>query len=162
MPGDRPRVYWDTSCFIAYLQGEQAWLPTLRTLLEDANIHGAIEIITSVLSVTEVAFGAMERVNRALDPEEESRLDRFWSNSAGITLVEYNERVALFARDIRREDMVRGWTGYKTPDIIHMATARFVGATEMHTTDKKLHRYSAVLGFTVRHPFTPQTRLPGV
>ena len=162
MPGSRPRIYWDANCFIAYTQGEATWLPVLRALLEDANIHGSIEIVTSVLSVTEVAFGAMERVSRVLNPEEEARLDRFWSNSAGIKIIEYNERVARYAREIRREDLARGWKGYRTPDIIHLATARYINAVEIQTTDSKLHRYSSVLGIPVRYPFTSKVRLPGM
>jgi predicted nucleic acid-binding protein len=160
MTGSRPRIYWDASCFLDYVQSNPQWIATLRTLLDEANVHGSIEIVTSVLSVTEVAFTAMERADRALSAAEESRLDRFWSASPGITLVEFNERVGRFARAIRREDMVRRWKGYRTPDIIHLATAQYAGVTEMHTTDALLHRYGPIVGFPVRYPATPQQRSP--
>ena len=160
MTGSRPRIYWDANCFLSYLNQDPRWLPTLEILLEDANIHGAIEIVTSVLSLAEVAFGAMERLNRALDPREEARIDSLWT-SPGIALVEVNERVARIAREIKRDDMVRGRAGRRTADIMHVASARFMRVQAMHTTETKLHGYSNLYGFPVRDPYTPKMKLPG-
>ncbi|HEX3721959.1 MAG TPA: hypothetical protein VHV31_04165, partial [Nitrolancea sp.] len=108
------------------------------------------------LSKTEVAFTAMEQLHRATTAEEEARIDKIWSANLGLKIVEYNDLVALIARDIRRDDMNRGWSGYRAPDIIHLATARFMQVDEMHTLDVGLHRYSNVLGFPVTNPLSPQ------
>ena len=135
MPGSQKRIYWDSNCFLSFLNNDQRWIQTLNTLLDEAN-KGSIMIVTSVLSKTEVAFSAMESQNRVLTPEEEERIDLVWSGNRGVRVVEFNELIAVRARDIRRDDMIRGWTGRRTPDIIHLATASFMGVEEMHTTEK--------------------------
>lgn len=161
MPGKQRLIYWDANCFLSYVNEDYRWLSILETLLEDAN-NGQFQIVTSILSKTEVAFTVMERLKRVLTTEEEEKIDRLWTANKGIMVVEYNELVALRARDIRRGDMMRGWTGYRTPDIIHMATACYKEVDEMHTTETGLHRYSNVLEFPVQSPYTPKQRLPGV
>lgn len=161
MPGNQRRTYWDANCFLSYINEDDTWIETLSTLLEDAN-KGEFEIVTSILSKTEVAFSSMERVKRVLTTDEEERIDKLWTANRGVMVVEYSDLVAIHARDIRRGDMMRGWTGYRTPDIIHMATAVYKEVEEMHTTEGGLHRYGSVLGFPVQNPHTPKQRLPGV
>ncbi len=119
-------------------------------------------IFTSILSKTEVAFTAMERLNRALLPEEEAAIDALWDNHRGIEVVEYNDFVALKAREIKREAMRQGKTGRRTPDIIHMATACFTEADEIHTTEKAMHGFSAIVGLPIMNPYVAQPRLPAV
>lgn len=160
MSGKRPRIYWDANCFLSYINADPRWLPTLEILLEDANIHGSIEIVTSVLSVAEVAFAAVAKLNRALSPSEEAKIDSFWT-SPGIALVEVNERVARLGREIKRDDALKGRTGKRTADILHVATARFVRAQEMHTTDGDMKKYTGLYGFPVQDPYTPKMKLPG-
>ena len=131
----------------------------LDTLLAEAH-NGALEIVTSILTKTEVAFTAMESLQRATTVEEEAKIDKIWTANRGVKIVEYNEIIALRARDIRREDMVRGWKGRRTPDIIHLATACYMQVVEMHTTEPGLHRYGSVIGFPVTNPIASQLRLP--
>ncbi len=160
MSGKRPRIYWDANCFLSYINEDPRWLPTLEILLEDANIHGAIEIVTSVISVAEVAFAAVAKLNRALSPGEEATIDSFWT-SPGIALVEVNERVARLGREIKRDDAPKGRTGKRTADILHVATARLMRVQEMHTTDGDMKKYDNLYGFPVKDPYTPKMKLPG-
>ncbi len=118
-----------------------------------------IEIVTSVISVTEVAFTAMEAIGRALSDEEEDRIDNLWRTD-GITLVEVNVFVARLARELGRQRLERGWTeaGWRNPgapDLIHLATAVFAGTSEVHTTEPALHRYSALINIPVNYPPDP-------
>ncbi|MCA1669699.1 MAG: PIN domain-containing protein [Thermomicrobia bacterium] len=159
MSGNPPRIYWDANVFLLYLDADPTWLPTLDVLVHAA-IQGDIIIYTSILSQTEVAFTAIEKTNGALSASEEARIDGLWK-TRGIRVVEYNNFIALKARDIRRASMGHGLTGRRTPDIIHMATAVFVNADEMHSTEPKLHKFSPLLPFAVRDPHTGMIPSPG-
>lgn len=162
MSGSPPRIYWDANCFLSFINQDPRWLPTLEVLIDDARTRGAIRIVTSVLSIAEVAFAAAEKRKQALDAREEARIEHLW-RSRGIALVEVNEKVARLARDIRREDILTGRTGRRrTPDIVHLATARFVAVQDMHTTEPDLHKYSNLWGFPVRDPFSTRFLLPGI
>ncbi len=54
------RVYWDACVFLSYINGEQERLPVIDALLEESR-SGKIEIITSTVSLAEVAFAEEER-----------------------------------------------------------------------------------------------------
>lgn len=156
----RPRLYWDANVFLAGIGREQPWLANIETLLESANQDQAVEIYTSVLTITEVVFGLLERQTGQLMPEEEERLDRFWSESR-IKVVEFDDFVGRLTRRLRREDWKHGWKA-DFPDLIHLATAQHVKVDEVHTLDERLHRYSTVIGLPVGYPTPPQGRLPGI
>ena len=63
------RAYLDANVFIAYLANESGRAPVVGSLLEDAE-RGSIELLTSVLSVTEVAFVASDHASGG-DPTAE-------------------------------------------------------------------------------------------
>lgn len=159
MGGNPPRIYWDANVFLLYLDGDPHWLPTLDVLMHAA-IQGEILLYTSVLSQTEVAFTAIEKTSGTLSTAEEERIDALWKTK-GIRVIEYNPFVALKARDIRRASMTHGLTGHRAPDMIHMATAQFVNADEMHSTEPKLHRFSPILPFPICDPHTGMIPSPG-
>ncbi len=163
MSGSLPRVYWDANCFIAYIQKEPAYFATVETLLYEANIAKTIQIVTSVLSIMEVTFTEMERKNGVLSVAEQAILDRFWSGSGGILLVDFNESVGRHARDIRRDDFIaQSIKTKKTADLIHIATARYMRVDRVHSTDPHVLRYDGRYGLSITLPFTPKTRLPGI
>lgn len=160
MSGSVPRQYWDANCFIKYLEADAIAMPTLETLMHNANRARTIQIATSVLSVMEVAFTQIERLDRALYPAEEAALDRLWT-APGILLVEFNERVARLAREIRRDDiMVHGYRTKNFADVVHLATARYIQAAEVNSYDGGFLRYNMRYGLRVREPFVPMPRLP--
>ena len=74
MPNSGDTVYWDASVFLSYVNGEQERLPTIDALLEESR-NGEFTIVTSTLSITEVAFAEMEKTQRALDPQVEQAID---------------------------------------------------------------------------------------
>ncbi len=131
-------------------------------MLEDAAIHRTTDIVTSVLSVNEVAFVAIEKHQRAFDLKKEAEIDAFWIGNNGIILGDYSVLVAREARRLRREEMVRGWKSVKLPDLIHLATAVRMGAERVYTTESRLHQHSALIGIPVGFPYTAKQRLPGL
>lgn len=162
MSGSRPRIYWDANCFIAYIHKEPAHFATVEALLHEANSIKTIQIVTSVLSIMEVTFTEMERKSRPLSLTEQATLDRFWSGSDGILLVDFNEAVGRHARDIRRDDLTSHAIKTQTADLIHMATARYMDVDQVHSTDPDVLRYNGRYGLSVTTPFTAKTRLPGM
>lgn len=150
------RVYWDASVFLAYLEGRETL--TCDALLAAAR-KGEIEILTSVLSVTEVALVEEEKRQQHADPAVDEAIAALWADSRAVKLVEYNLLVAREAQALIREALGRAVR--LTPrEAMHLATARRMRVAEIHTLDKALLKIGAALGFTVSPPKTPQPLLP--
>lgn len=160
MPG-RPRIYWDANIFLAAIGKEEPWLNNISALLEAANRRNEVEIITSVLTITEVVFGLLEREQGRLRKEAEEEINRFWTESRGIKVVEFDDYIGRATRSLRRQDWERGWKAH-FPDLIHLATAQHQKVNEVHTLDQTLHRYREVIDIPVGYPIPPQATLPGI
>lgn len=99
----KQQIYWDACIFIHYIEGTERWMPTLDAILEEVSERKTIEIYTSTVSITEVAFAQAERVGRALDPTTEAAIGALWADREVIRLVEFNEVIARGARDLLRQ-----------------------------------------------------------
>lgn len=73
MAASRPLVYWDACCFLSYLSGDPS-RSVLRTLMEDAKA-GGILLVTSAISIAEVAYLAPEGLGRPLDQAIEAKIE---------------------------------------------------------------------------------------
>jgi predicted nucleic acid-binding protein len=60
MPANPRRIYFDANVFLAYISSEEGRAGTVQSVIEEAR-RGEIEIITSILSIAEVAFAAHEK-----------------------------------------------------------------------------------------------------
>lgn len=151
-------VYWDACNFLSYINGIPERLPVLDALLDQASRKGGTALITSVISITEVAFGLAEQTKHALDPTIEARIDALWADRQAVILVDCHELIARRARGLERLALQQNWA-LKPFDAIHLATAEWVNAAEVQTYDKKLFKFHAMIGRQIREPFTPQPRL---
>ncbi len=152
--------YWDANVFLYYLNGDSEKMPVLDAILDGiADANNKDRIVTSVLSKVEVAWVANERKSRSLSREEEARIDDLWNDSSVIELVDFNDEITHIARSLLRRSMSKGWDGLRTNDAIHLATAEWVGAIEMHTYDARLYKYNELIGLDVKQPTTIQPRL---
>ena len=86
MPASTRRIYVDANVLLAYLGNETGRAEIVESLLDEAR-RSEIEIITSVLSIAEVAFGAQER-DAGLTREGEAQIDTLWQPASPITLVD--------------------------------------------------------------------------
>lgn len=68
-------IYWDSCVFLHYIDGTPEWLPILDALLDEASATDELIIVTSTVSISEVAFAQVERPRQALDPAVESNID---------------------------------------------------------------------------------------
>lgn len=161
MAGEQRHViYWDAPVFLDYVNGVPEKLPVLDAIRERASPHGDIEIITSVLSITEVAFGRLDQTGQQFDPTIQATIDALWTDPI-IKQVELYHEIAFAARDLMRWARLAR-KGLKPPDAIHLATARRAGAIEVHTYDRALFQYSSQLGIPIVEPRTNQPRIPGM
>jgi hypothetical protein len=108
MPGNPPLIYWDSCVFLSYFNGEPHRLPTIEALLRNANVDHSIEIVTSAISVTEVAYAQIEQAG-TLDPSVEAAMDTFWADRTVVLLIDCHELIARQARNLMRTALQRGW-----------------------------------------------------
>jgi predicted nucleic acid-binding protein len=113
-----------------------------------------------MLSVTEVAFAAQEKVGGVLDEATENRIKKLWLPPSPIKLVEYHLLIAERARELLRERITRGWSRLKPADAIHLATAESVGATHLHTYNTSdFAQWGPVIGVQVGEPVSANPQM---
>lgn len=117
---DLPLVYWDANVPLAYINGEPERTPHIQGLLLESGKK--IQIVTSILSIVEVAAAKVEQDGKELDPVTEERIISLWQDGSPIEIVEFYELIAEDAKALMRAGIPRGWS-LKPPDAIHLATA---------------------------------------
>ena len=134
----RPRVYWDSSIFIEYFVAdtESAHYQAVTRILDTAR-KGPLQICTSVISVTEVAW--IGRGHSAAFDDD--RIDQMWNDPA-ILLISVDLQLARDARVLKQWAHRLKVTGIEAADALHICTAVATGALEIHTTDTKWFPYS--------------------
>lgn len=159
MPSRPVSVYWDSCVFIDLINGSPDRAPTARAILEEVAAKQERRVLTSVLAKVEVAFSAEERATQQLDAQARAAIDAFWADGSVIEIVELHDFVADSARDLMRYSISQGWR--LTPlDAIHLASAQWAGATEIHTYDTEWARYAPRLGCRICEPYVQQPPLP--
>ena len=157
MPTEIPKQYWDSCVFLSYVNETAGRVDDVASLLEEA-ANRRIEIVTSVLTIAEVAFGAEEQTKKKLDPEIEKRINRLWEPASPVNLIEVYSTIAEDARALARSVIEKGWS-LKGYDSLHLAAARRLGVTLFATYDDALLKYADVVGFPIEHPAVMAPRL---
>ena len=157
MPSDVPVYYWDANMFLSYINKVADRLPILDAYLADSD-ERKIRIITSIVSIVEVAFAAQEQQKRVLSASEEDAIDDLWADRRVIEVVELHEGIARDARGLIRDGLLKGWS-LKPKDAVHLASARYYNATLVHTFDRPLRKYAPLIGRPVEPPTITRPRL---
>src|SRR5437879_4848464 len=121
-----PKHGWDADVLLSYVDGDVARLPDIDEMLRQAR-KNELEIVTSAISTVEVAYGASERNNAALDPAVEGQIEELWAPGSPIKVVEFHPLIGRLARSLVRDAMTKGWR-LSPRDAIHLATAKHEGA----------------------------------
>lgn len=151
-------IYCDSDVFLSYFNEIPERVEIIEQLFEEISQDAGKLIITSTLSIVEVANIAIEKEKWKALPNIEEKFDLLWRDSSLVKLIEFQEFIARKARKLMRNAINKNFA-LKGPDAIHIASAEFVDAMEMFSYDKKLPRYSAEVAFTIREPYVQQRKL---
>lgn len=160
MPASPARVYLDSNVLLAYVAGAQGRADAVRAVLE-ASRGKEIEVLTSVLSITEVAYAAQER-DAGLTEEAEDSIDKLWEPASPITLVAVSERLTFRARGLIRQARQKGIRSLRSADALHLASATQANCSEVFTYEAEATRrgWSSLIGIPVNEPAVDQPTLP--
>ena len=136
-------VYVDANVFLSYLNGVAERMDAIQALF-DLGEAGAVELRTSTISLTEVAFAEAEKQSHKLDEHGEQAIDDLLFAPELVTLVEFHQHIGLMARSLMREALAKGFS-LKPADAIHLATAANEGASVIYTYDEPLDKYAHTL-----------------
>lgn len=161
MPDSVPRIYWDACVFLSHLNGEEARTDVIEQIMDEA-AKGKCEILTSSVSVVEVAFAKAEQDEEAPSEDLLAAIDAYWSPGSPVTIVEFHQLIAIDARNLVRGSRLAEGHRLTPLDAVHLASAKRLGAVDFHTYDGKLLARNGTMGFPIREPWTPEPRLPGI
>jgi predicted nucleic acid-binding protein len=159
MPAKRPYIYWDTCVFISFVQNDPRRIETLDSIVDESR-RKEILIVTSMISVTEVAFAQNERPPGSLDAEKLTLLDDMWADTDIIRLVEFHRVIANDARMMMRK-AVHDSRNLESSDAIHLATAVNQGVASVQTYDRALLNWDGIF-CSVEHPVSQRPILPNM
>ena len=153
------RVYLDSNVLIAYVADEEGRAGVVQSVLEDAR-GKKIELITSVLSITEVASISTDQAGGDPVGSQES-LDQLWVPASPINVVDVSARVALEARAIIRHSKRHGTRAVKPADAIHLASASIQQCDRLFTYESESTRskWEDLIHLRVAEPFLDEPRL---
>lgn len=153
------RIYFDANVFLAFVSDEPDRAAVVDELLRQAQAK-AVAVLTSTVSIAEVAYGAEEKTLQVLDDTVEERIDTLWAPGGPVTLVEASRHVLVTARGLIRANLAGGY-GRLTPlDAVHLATAQIEQADEVATYEMNKHaRWSDLIGLSVAEPALTQAPL---
>ncbi len=159
MPAELRRLYFDANVFLAYVGDEEGRADTVQALLDEAR-RTEIVIVTSVLSITEVAYGAHER-DQGLTEAGEEAIEQLWTPASPVTLADVSHAVARNARTLIRVARAQGLSGLRGADAVHLATARLLSCEVIFTyeAEARRSRWQQITGIRVSEPVTNTPRL---
>lgn len=132
---DMQLVYWDSDCFLGWLQKEEEKQSLCEQVILEAEA-GNIKLITSSLTLAEVL---MMRGKPYLPRTDAARVRDFFKQPY-ISVRSVTRALAEDARELV-------WSrGIKPKDAIHVATAASAKLTTLHTFDRHLIRKSGKVG----------------
>jgi predicted nucleic acid-binding protein len=152
------RIYWDADVLVSYVEDVPDRAPMIEGLLAQARAND-IELVTSVISIAEVAYAETERLRGALSPDIEQRIEGLWAIGSPLKVAEVYPLITTRARNLIRDSIPRGWTGLKAHDAIHLATAQQLQVEAIHSYDAKWPKYAEVLGVPISEPETDRPTL---
>ncbi len=120
-------VYWDSVCFLGWLQDEEDKLSECEQVLIEADA-GKATIVTSALTIAEVL---MVKRKAPITKDKRDMVSAFFKRDY-IEVRSVTRRLAEHARELVWD------AGIDPKDAIHVATAIAADLTELHTFDGPL------------------------
>lgn len=159
MNGEVEIAYSDACVFIAVLDNEPARVDVVEAQFSAFRARG-VSIVTSAITLTEVAYASTEPA--PINPSDTTAIDAFLQRPRRFRYRPVSQAIALEARGLVREAKASGAKRIRTPDAIHLATAKDVKADLFLTYDRALLDLRMNLPFRIEEPSadTYQASLP--
>lgn len=162
-PTSRTFLYWDACVFLSFVKKEPWSIAVLDAIWEEVSTTRGMKIVTSGISIVEVAYAAQHGSQQRSTPEGLAAIDRLW-NSRSVQVVEAFPLLLYSARQLIRDALD---AGIKTPsanDALHLATANWVNhqvapVLEFQTYEPGLAAYNPLLQVRIDRPTTLQPKL---
>lgn len=145
-------IYLDSCVFVSWITGDdQERLDAIEAVFNEAR-NGKYRLITSTLTITEVAFSASEKDAAKLDAAVLQIIDAFWTPGP-VALVELDRGIASDARNLIRTALEQQRRRPKPADAIHLVTARRMSVNKLFTYNlQDFGPWAADLGFSITNP----------
>ena len=144
MAADVRRIYWDANNFIYGLDPESNRARVLAGYLS-RSASGELEIVTSNLTIAEVAFSPTEYQARALDSVVAEDIRALLTDPQRVQVIPLTNAIAFDAQAFVRAGMAAR-RAVKPADAIHLATAVHARVDALQTYDKRLVSAARELG----------------
>lgn len=154
-------VYLDSNVIIAFLGQEPERYATIVDFFEETIASkGATQILTSVIALAEVSFLTEERDPKSFQPDTARIIEDFWRDESLLSIVELNQEIAIAAQRVQRLARSEARKPMKPMDALHLATAKWVGAHEFFTYNRKdFQKFDTWAQLKVLEPYVNQPRL---
>lgn len=139
MATGKPRIYWDTSVFLSWINGEsrpQESLLGMEKWVGEASV-GNVILVTSVITETEIYEAALTEAKML-------KVQQVLRNPNVCFRANVDPRIAREAGNLREFCKNLDGRRLSTPDSIHIATAIVWKCAEMHTFDDKLTKLTGL------------------
>lgn len=161
MPNKPKRIYWDACVFISLVSGDEGRVEDVVALMDAAD-KGDLEILTSEMSVVEVAYLAdeIDEDSGEVPADVSEEIETLWTPPSPVRRVELSSALSREARRLIRATKGNG-TRLGAADAIHLATAKQLGVDEIHTYENEAHRthWAALVGIPVCAPLADAPQL---
>jgi len=128
--------YWDTTCFLGWLNNEEEKVTACQGIIDDAE-SGNIKIVTSAFTIAEVVY---LKKHPKITREKSKRIIDFFKNEY-IVVVNVDRFIAESAREL-----LWNYENLKSPDAIHVATAVYAETPFLDTFDEGLEKLNNEIG----------------
>lgn len=146
------RIYWDSDCFLGWLQAEADKEKQCREVLEAAT-DGKARIVTSALTIAEVL--AVKNA-QPIPASMRQKVEAFFCSDYIV--------VRNITRKIAEDARTYVWDYKVAPkDALHVSTAINAGLGVLHTFDAGLISKSGLIGdptLTIQRPLWREPKLP--
>ncbi len=154
-------LYWDSNVFISFINEDPDRIDTIIDLWDEISTSKDDRIITSSISIAEVAYASAEILGEPPNQGVEDKIEEIWTNPT-VLVVESPEIVMRIARTLMRDARAEGHS-LKPYDAVHLGTAMWVHehahrVDEFHTYDN-LDRYAILTGLKICEPSIIQPKL---